>query len=30
VLAAVCRPGWLIEMECIAIKDIEDSRFEKY
>ncbi len=22
VHAAVCRPGWLIEMECIAVKDI--------
>ena len=30
VLAPVCRPGWLIEMECIAIKGIQDSRFEKY
>jgi len=30
VLAPVCRPGWLIEMECVAIKGIEDSRFEKY
>lgn len=30
VLAPVCRPGWLIEMECIAIKGLEDSRFEKY
>lgn len=30
VSAQVCRPGWLIEIECIAIKGIEDSRFEKY
>jgi len=30
VLAPVCRPGWLIEMECVAIKGIVDSRFEKY
>lgn len=30
VLAPVCRPGWLIEMECIAIKDTEDSRFAKF
>lgn len=30
VSAQVCRPGWLIEIECIAIKGIEDSCFEKY
>ena len=30
VSAQVCRPGWLIEIECIAIKSIEDSRFEIY
>lgn len=30
VLAPVCRPGWLIEMECVAIKGIEDSRFKKF
>jgi len=30
VSAPVCRPRWLIEMECIAIKSIEDSRFEKF
>jgi enamine deaminase RidA (YjgF/YER057c/UK114 family) len=30
VFAPVCRPGWLVEMECIAIKGIEDSRFENY
>ncbi len=30
VWAPVCRPGWLIEIECIAIKEIETSRFEKF
>lgn len=30
VLAPVCRPEWLIEMECMAIKFIKDSRFECY
>lgn len=30
VLAPVCRPGWLIEMECIAIKREENSRFNNY
>jgi len=28
VHAPVCRPGWLVEMECMAIKDIKDNRFE--
>ena len=28
ILAPVCRPGWLIEMECIAIKEDRDDRFE--
>ncbi len=27
VLAPVCRPGWLIEMECMAIGRNADSRF---
>lgn len=27
VWAPVCRPGWLIEMECIAIKAIENDNF---
>ena len=27
VLAPVCRSGWLVEMECIAIKDVADERF---
>lgn len=25
--APVCRPGWLIEMECMAVKSISDDRF---
>lgn len=27
VLAPVCRPGWLIEMECMAVKPISDARY---
>ena len=27
VLAPVCRPGWLIEVECIAIKSVENKEF---
>ena len=23
-LASVCRPGWLVEMECMAVKKISD------
>jgi enamine deaminase RidA (YjgF/YER057c/UK114 family) len=30
VLAPVCRPGWLVEVECIAIKAIENSKFERF
>ena len=30
VLAPVCRPGWLIEMECIAIRKNIDERFESF
>lgn len=30
VLAPVCRPGWLVEVECIAIKAIENNEFEKF
>lgn len=30
VLAPVCRPGWLIEMECVAIKDYGGSRFKDF
>lgn len=28
--APVCRPGWLIEMECMAVKAIQDNRFPAY
>lgn len=28
--APVCRPGWLIEAECMAVKAIEDKRFAAY
>ena len=27
--APVCRPGWLIEMECMAVKECE-SNFERF
>jgi enamine deaminase RidA (YjgF/YER057c/UK114 family) len=30
VLAPVCRPGWLVEMECIAVKDTTDERFPAF
>lgn len=30
VHAPVCRPGWLIEMECMATKEISDERFPKF
>ena len=30
VLAPVCRPGWLIEMECIATKAITNEAFPKF
>lgn len=30
VWAPVCRPGWLIEIECIAIKEIKANQFEKF
>lgn len=30
VLAPVCRPGWLIEMECIAIKSIDNPNYEAF
>jgi len=28
VLAPVCRPGWLIEAECIAVRNNDDCRFK--
>ncbi len=30
VWAPVCRPGWLVEAECMAIKEVRDSRFAAY
>ncbi len=30
VCAPVCRPGWLVEMECIAIKAVENSSYEVF
>ncbi len=30
VWAPVCRPGWLIEIECMAIKKIENKMFENF
>ena len=30
LLAPVCRPGWLIEMECMAIKAITNDSFPAY
>lgn len=30
VRAAVCRPDWLIEMECMAVKAIENRQFENF
>lgn len=30
LLAPVCRPGWLIEMECMAVKAIANDEFPTY
>ena len=30
LLAPVCRPGWLIEMECMAVKAISNEEFPAY
>jgi enamine deaminase RidA (YjgF/YER057c/UK114 family) len=30
LLAPVCRSGWLIEMECMAVKPIQDERYPVY
>jgi enamine deaminase RidA (YjgF/YER057c/UK114 family) len=27
VLAPVCRPGWLVEIECMAVKQIKNNNF---
>ncbi|GHT71183.1 hypothetical protein FACS1894155_01080 [Bacteroidia bacterium] len=30
VWAPVCRPGWLIEIECIAVKEMENQRYATF
>jgi enamine deaminase RidA (YjgF/YER057c/UK114 family) len=30
VHAPVCRSGWLVEMECMAVKAIDDNGFEPF
>ena len=30
LLAPVCRPGWLVEMECMAVKFISDGRYPAF
>ncbi|MBQ8672771.1 MAG: hypothetical protein IJ511_01745 [Bacteroides sp.] len=30
LLAPVCRPGWLIEMECMAVKEMEHAAYAPY
>ena len=30
VLAPVCRPGWLVEIECMAIKDNKNDMFDNF
>ena len=30
VLAPVCRPGWLIEMECMAVREQENKEFAPF
>ncbi|MHB9056889.1 MAG: Rid family hydrolase [Paludibacteraceae bacterium] len=30
VLASICRPGWLVEMECIASKPIVNTKFRNF
>ena len=30
VLAPVCRPGWLVEMECTAIKAISNPNYPQF
>lgn len=29
-LAPVCRPGWLIEMECMGVKEMVNTKFANY
>ena len=30
VLAPVCRPGWLVEMECMAVKEVSQEGLEAF
>ena len=30
VYAPVCRPGWLIEIECIAVKEVENKNYAAF
>ena len=30
LLAPICRPGWLVEMECMAVKSQNDPRFPSF
>ena len=30
VYAPVCRPGWLIEMECMGVRSLENKEFAPY
>jgi len=30
VHAPVCRPGWLIEMECMAVRQVDNPQFKAY
>ncbi|MCD7973647.1 MAG: hypothetical protein LUG18_13490 [Candidatus Azobacteroides sp.] len=30
LLAPVCRPGWLIEIECMALKENTEKQYEKF
>ena len=30
VWAPVCRPGWLVEAECMAIKEVENKQFDDF
>ena len=29
-LAPVCRPTWLIEMECVAVQKTDNSQFRNF
>ena len=30
VWAPVCRPGWLVEMECMAVKQIDNKEYKPF